>query len=80
MAGKRDDAARWLVESVQVRGQIIEDFAKLTVELLIVVKGAESVWVPIRLDGQSLMGAREGALDLGLRRVETGQWQVKLQR
>ena len=77
--GKRENPLRWLVESVQVRGQVIEDFARLTVELLIVVKGAESVWAPIRLDGQSLIGAREGALDLGLRRAPTGQWQVKLQ-
>ncbi len=56
----------------------IEDFAKLTVELLIVVKGAEPVWAPIRLDGQRLTGASEGNLDLALRRVESGQWQVKL--
>ena len=60
-AARRDGMPRWLVESVQVRGQVDEDFAKLTVELLIVVKGAEPVWAPIRLDGQSLTGAREGA-------------------
>ena len=78
LSGKREEPKRWLVESVQVRGQVIERFAKLTVELLIVVKGAGSVWAPIRLDGQTLIGAREGALDLDLRRVETGQWQVKL--
>jgi hypothetical protein len=78
LRGKQEDPQRWLVESVQVRGQIIEDFAKLTVELQIVVKGAESVWAPIRLDGQSLKRAREGALDLGLRRAEAAQWQVKL--
>jgi hypothetical protein len=77
--GNGVEAARSLVESVQVRGRVMEDFAKLTIDLLIVVKGAESVWAPIRLDGQSsLLRAREGALDLGLRRVESGQWQVKL--
>jgi hypothetical protein len=76
--GTRAEPQRWLVESVQVRGQVIEDFANLTVELLIDVKGAETVWAPIRLDGQSLTRAREGALDLGLRRALTGQWQVKL--
>ena len=47
LGGKRDEPLRWLVESVQVRGQVVEDFVKLTVELRIVVKGAESVWVPI---------------------------------
>jgi hypothetical protein len=77
--GKGLEAPRALVESVQVRGRVMEDFAKLTIDLLIVVKGAESVWAPIRLDGQSsLIGAREGALDLNLRRIESGQWQVKL--
>jgi hypothetical protein len=80
LPGKRpEEPLRSLVESVQVRGQVIEDFAELTVELLIVVKGAEAVWAPIRLDGRSLSRAREGALELGLRRALTGQWQVKLE-
>ena len=74
----REDAPRWLVESVQVRGQVGEGFANLTIDLLIVVKGAGPVWAPIRLDGQSLTRAREGPVDRGLRRVEKGQWQVKL--
>ena len=57
--GTRAELQRWLIESVQVRGQVIEDFANLAVELLIVVKGAETVWAPIRLDGQSLTRARD---------------------
>ena len=73
-----DEPAPSLVESVQVRGNIEEDFAKLAVEVLVVVKGMEPVWAPIRLDGQRLTRASEGSLELGLRRVETGQWQVKL--
>jgi hypothetical protein len=74
-----DATARCLVESVQVKGKVLVDFAKLVVELQIVVKGAEPIWAPIRLDGQRLTGARAGRLDLGLRRVESGQWQVKLE-
>jgi hypothetical protein len=75
---KAEAMPRSLVESVQVRGEVGEDFARLTVELQIVVKGSEPVWASIRLDRQRLTGAREGDLELGLRRVESGQWQVKL--
>jgi hypothetical protein len=78
-AERADAQAPWLVESVQVRGNVEEDFARLTVELGVVVKGAAPVWAAIRLDGQRLMRAREGSLELGLRRVEPGQWQVKLE-
>ena len=53
----RNGSTAWLVESVKVRGQVAGDFASLTIELVIVVKGAEPVWVPIRLDGQRLTGA-----------------------
>ena len=69
---------RWLVESVQVRGQVDEDFAKLTVELLIVVKGAEPVWAPIRLDGQTFDGSARRRPRPGFATGRTGQWQVKL--
>ncbi len=78
LAPTRENVARSLVESVHVSGQINEDFAKLTVELLIVVKGAEPVWAPIRLDALFLIGAREGKLDLALRRGEQARWQVRL--
>ena len=69
---------RWVVESVHVRGQVRGDFADLAVDLSIAVKGSDALWVPIRLDRQSLVGAREGAVDRELRQVEPGQWQVKL--
>ncbi|MFI5460484.1 MAG: hypothetical protein ACHRXM_34135 [Isosphaerales bacterium] len=76
--GNRDGATAWLVEAVRVRGQVARDFANLSVELAIVVKGAEPVWAPIRLDGQKLTGAWEGVRDLSLRMVERQEWQVKL--
>ncbi len=38
----RLERPRWLVESVQVRGQIRGDFAHLTVELSITVKGSDA--------------------------------------
>jgi hypothetical protein len=76
---KRAMVSPWLIESVLVRGDLTEDFANLKVELLIGLKGTLSVWVPIRLGRQSLLGAREGALELSLQRVDPGEWQVKLQ-
>ena len=76
--GNRDGSTAWLVESVKVRGQVAGDFANLNVELAIVVKGAEPVWAPIRLDDQKLTGAREGVRDLSLRMVDRQEWQVRL--
>jgi len=76
--GNGDGSTAWLVESVKVGGQVAGEFAILNVEMAIVVKGAEPVWVPIRLDDQKLTGAREGVGDLSLRRVERQEWQVKL--
>jgi hypothetical protein len=86
--GPREDAERrdaqhadfkqWLVESVRVRGLLADEYADLTIELAIRIKGSESVWVPIRLDDQNLTTAREGVRELSLRRAERSQWQVKL--
>ena len=59
---KRAAASPWLVESVQVHGEVTEDFANLKVELQVVVKGSASVWVPIRLDRREpARCARRGA-------------------
>ena len=75
----RATARRWVVESVAVRGAFGEDFAELKVDLLIDVKGAEPLWVPIRLDGRTLTRARQAGLELALRRSDGGQWEVKLE-
>ena len=69
MAERAEGPTRWLVESVQVRGKVEEDFARLTVELRVAVKGAEPVWAAIRLDGQRLIGAARG---LARARITTG--------
>ncbi len=69
-----------VVESVAVRGEPDLEFVSLTLDYVISVKGTEAVWVPIRLDRQSLLGAREGSADLSLRQVDGGQWRVRLQR
>ena len=48
------------------------------VDFVITVKGAEPVWVPIRLDNQRVIAAREGVRDLRLQVQERGEWQVSL--
>ena len=57
--GNRDGSNAWLVESVKVGGRVAGEFANLNVELAIVLKAAEPVWVPIRLDEQFLTGAEK---------------------
>lgn len=69
---------RGVVESVAIGGEVLEDFADLTVEFGIVLAGAEPAWVPIRLDGQVPSSARAGDRELPLRSVD-GSWQVKVQ-
>jgi hypothetical protein len=70
---------RGVVESVLVRGAVGQAFAELKVELAIDVKGAEALWVPIRLDGKTLTRAREAGLELALRRGDRAVWEVELQ-
>ncbi len=67
-----------IVESVRVRGQVGEDLASLRVELGIVTMSDDPVWVPIRLDGQHPLAAREGERELDLRTADRAQWQVEL--
>ena len=70
---KRAAALPWVVESVQVRGQINEDFANLKVELLIVVKGPAIRLGPHPAGSCKARSARaKAALELGLRRADSG--------
>ena len=52
--------------------------ADLGIELTVAVKGADPAWVPIRLDNQRVVAAREGTRDLDLRQQERGEWQVRI--
>jgi hypothetical protein len=70
---------RWVVESVLVRGRLDEVFADITVELSILVKGTEPLWVPIRLNGKTLTRARQAGLELALRSSDGAQWEVNLE-
>ena len=72
--------AGWVVESVKVRGRVRGDSAILEVELTIVTAADDPTWVPIRLDDQRLIGAREGARVLDLRMAGAGRWLVELVR
>jgi hypothetical protein len=77
-SGRPSPVPAAVVESVCVEGRVAAGFADLTVRLLINLKGAEPVWVPIRLDGKRVTGAREGARELSLRIVEHKVWQVQV--
>ena len=68
----------WVVESVRIRGRVRGDSALLDVELAVVTAADETTWVPIRLDGQRLIDAREGPRILDLRMMKGGDWQVGL--
>jgi hypothetical protein len=68
----------WVVESVRIRGRVHGDSAALVVELAILTAADEATWVPIRLDGQRLIDAREGPRILDLRMMDAVRWQVEL--
>ncbi len=70
--------AGWVVDSVKVRGRVRGDSAILKVELTIVTDADDPTWVPIRLDDQRLIGAREGACALDLKIAGAGRWLVEL--
>jgi hypothetical protein len=72
------ESARWLVQSVQIAGRVAGESADLSALFVITVKHADLVWVPIRLDNQRVIAAREGARDLSLRSQDRGEWQVSL--
>ncbi len=76
--GKGAESPRPLVESVKIGGRVAGETADLGVELTIAVKGTDPVWVPIRLDNQRIVLAREGARDLSLRVGDRLEWQVSL--
>jgi hypothetical protein len=69
---------RFVVESVKIAGRVAGENADLSVELSVAVKGGDAVWVPIRLDNQRLVAARESTRDLDLRQHERGEWQVRI--
>ena len=72
------ESSRSLIESVRVSGQVTGDTADLGVELTVVARGADPVWVPIRLDNQRIVLAREGARDLNVRLGDRREWQVSV--
>ena len=78
-AGKGTDASRGLVQSVKISGRVVGESADLGTRA---DRGREwrgrPVWVPIRLDNQRLVAARESRRDLDLRQQERGEWQVRL--
>ena len=66
------------VQSVALSGKVEGDVAGLSIALGIVLASDGPIWVPIRLDGQTLTSATEAARLLPLRVVEGGGRQVEL--
>ncbi len=76
--GKGLELKRSLVESVKITGRVMGESADLAVELVVAVKGVEAAWVPIRLDNQRIVSARESGRDLDVRQQERREWQVRV--
>ncbi len=71
-------SAPWVIESIRIRGRVSGDAATITADLAIVTSGDGPNWVPIRLDGQRLIDAREGDRVLDLRMMPDARWQIEL--
>jgi hypothetical protein len=76
--GNAAELSRSLVKSVKIAGRVAGEHADLSVEFVIAVKQADPVWVPIRLDNQRVIAAREATRDLKLQVQDRGEWQVSL--
>lgn len=74
----RDLANRAVVEAVRVRGRVRGDAAVLRVDLTVVSTADGPTWIPIRLDNQRLIDAREGTRALELRSARSGRWEVQV--
>lgn len=71
-------AAGATVVAVAVGGAVSGDVADLTVRLDVALAADDPVWVPIRLDGQTLTAVTAGGRDLPTRAADAGGWQVEL--
>ncbi|MBV8555200.1 MAG: hypothetical protein JO116_06530 [Planctomycetaceae bacterium] len=75
-----DSSGAWavVVGSVAVDGETSGDDADLAIEYGVQLGVTEPTWVPIRLDNQMVIEAREADRELPLRVVAGGGWQVEL--
>ncbi len=71
------EVPRFVVESLVVGGEVLDDLAHLTIDLGISLAGDAATWVPIRMEKAFLATARQADKDLPLRSAEGG-WQVQL--
>ncbi len=66
------------VESVAVDGTVERDLAHLVVDFGVALAESKAVWVPIRLDEQNLIEAREGDRVLPVQSLTGKGWQIEL--
>ncbi|MBX6315099.1 MAG: hypothetical protein IRY99_19650, partial [Isosphaeraceae bacterium] len=67
-----------VVDTVAVRGEVVEDLAHLAIDFRIAIAGEGPVWVPLRLDGQTVTAVSEGDRELPHQATKEGIWQVEL--
>ena len=68
-----------VVQSLKIRGRVERDLAELAVDLEVELLKPGRWWVPIRLEDQVLLAAREGDRELELRNQDRRQWEVRLE-
>ena len=69
----------YVVNSVQVRGSIDDDLAKLELGVACSVLVPGPVWVPLRLDEPGLLAAKEDSRELELRQGAENQWEARVE-
>ncbi|HEV3122196.1 MAG TPA: hypothetical protein VGY53_09845 [Isosphaeraceae bacterium] len=75
---RNGDSLRASIDGLAAHGEVVGDFAHLSLDLNIAVLGKEPVWLPIRLDDLTVTNAREAGRDLPLRNTD-GRWEIGVQ-
>lgn len=69
----------YVVNSVQIRGSIDDDLAKLELGVTCSVLVPGPIWVPLRLDEPGLLAAKENSRELELRQGQDNQWEARVE-
>lgn len=74
----RKDEGMAVTESLVVTGEVEGDWARLIVEIGVVLAGDGPLWTPIHLDGMTLGDVRDDSGDIPTRIGEGRRWEVEL--
>jgi hypothetical protein len=67
-----------VVESIAIEGDVFDEIAHLTINVVAIVKTPDPVKVPLALDSLGIVEAREGEKQLFVAAANDGGWQVEL--